>query len=449
MSLALLRRCFWEPLQLKIAGSPRLSYWKSLEKTQWYTKAQLEEIQWSRLRELWHFLWQQNRFYATRFRRAGLDIKSLVCPEDVRKLPFLTKREIRDNTEEMISDGYTADMLLHFKTGGSTGKALDIFVTEECSELRNACARRHDRWTGWEPGEAIGAAWGNPKLPRTAREKLLNSMVQPYIYLDTMSVSESSVLQFAAEWARAKPTMLFGHAHSLYLFANYVREMKLTNVLPKGILSTSMMLLPHERKTIEGVFGVKVTDRYGCEEVSLIGCECEQHDGLHMNIEHLVIEFVKDDGSYARPGEPGNIVVTDLMNKAMPFVRYRVEDVGIPLDRQCSCGRGLPLMGKVTGRVADFLVKRDGTRVAGISLIENTLTRMPGLDQLQIIQENLHQIRLNVVPGRTYTNDIGNALTDYFVDVFGKDVQVELQVVNAIQPEKSGKYRFSICRVQL
>jgi phenylacetate-CoA ligase len=91
----------------------------------------------------------------------------------------------------------------------------------------------------------------------------------------------------------------------------------------KGIISTSMMLLPHERKVIEKVFQCKVTDRYGCEEVSLIGCECEMHEGMHMNIEHLVIEFVKDDGSYAVPGEPGNIVVTDLMNYAMPFIRYK------------------------------------------------------------------------------------------------------------------------------
>jgi phenylacetate-CoA ligase len=223
--------------------------------------------------------------------------------------------------------------------------------------------------------------------------------------------------------------------------------MNFTKIRPKGILSTSMMLIPQERKTIEEVFGVKVTDRYGCEEVSLIGSECEQHDGLHMNIEHLVVEFVSDDGSYAGPGEPGNIVVTDLMNRAMPLVRYRVEDVGILLNRQCSCGRGMPLMGKVTGRVADFLVKQDGTKVAGISLIENTLTDMPGLDQLQIVQESLDHICLNVVPGQGYTTDVGNSLTGYFEGIFGKDVQVQLQLVAEIQPERSGKYRFSICRI--
>ncbi|NVN91797.1 MAG: phenylacetate--CoA ligase family protein [Desulfuromonadales bacterium] len=447
MNLVPLRRYFFEPLQLKIAGSPRISYWKTLEKTQWCTKSQLEEIQWRRLQELWHFLWENNKFYIAQFQKAGLNKESLSEPGDIRKLPLLSKKDIRDNVNDLISLGYDKNNLLHFKTGGSTGKALDIFVTEECSELRNACARRHDRWTGWELGEAIGAAWGNPKQPKTIKEKLINSFVQPYVYLDTMAVTEHSVHRFVADWKRVRPTMLFGHAHSLFVLAQKIDNMGIKGIEPVGILSTSMMLIPHERKVIEKVFGVKVTDRYGCEEVSLIGSECEQHDGLHMNIEHLVVEFVKDDGSYAGPGEPGSIVVTDLMNRAMPFVRYRVEDIGIPLDRQCSCGRGLPLMGKVTGRVADFLVKQDGTKVAGISLIENTLTYMPGLDQLQIVQERLDNFILNVVPGKDYTTDVGNSLVVYFKDVFGKDVQVKLQLVAEIQPEKSGKYRFSICRI--
>ena len=99
-----------------------------------------------------------------------------------------------------------------------------------------------------------------------------------------------------------------------------------------------------------------MTDRHGCEEFILIGCECEKHHGMHMNIEHLVIKFIKDDGTTAKAGEMGNIVVTDLMNFAMPFVRYKVEDVGMPLDRTCSCGLGLPLMDKIAGRVANFLV---------------------------------------------------------------------------------------------
>jgi phenylacetate-CoA ligase len=190
-----------------------------------------------------------------------------------------------------------------------------------------------------------------------------------------------------------------------------------------------------------------VTDRYGCEEVSLIASECEKHEGMHLNIEHLYIEFIKDDGFYASSGEPGSIVVTDLLNWAMPFIRYRVEDVGVPTDRKCSCGRGLPLMESITGRVADFLVKRDGTRIAGVSLIENTLTKIPGIDQLQIIQEDFGTITLNIVSGRLFDHSSKSELINYFSNLFGEDTVITLNDTNEIKPEASGKYRFSICRI--
>ena len=372
------RNIFYRLYSLK-NKSPRRKYWKELERTQFLSLQELQDIQWRRLQKLYAFLWENNSFYRSRYQKVGLDSDSITEPADIMKIPILTKSDIRSNCESMISNGFAAKSLLRFKTGGSTGKALDIYLSEECSEFRNACALRADRWTGWEPGEPIGAVWGNPKLPVTVKEKIFHNLLQPYIYLDTMAVSSDSVLNFARKWEKVQPTLLYGHAHSIFILAKYVQEIGCTQIRPNGILSTSMMLLGHERELIEKVFSCKVTDRYGCEEVSLIGCECEQHNGMHMNIEHLVIEFIKDDGTCAKAGEPGNIVVTDLMNFAMPFIRYKVEDVGVPMDTMCSCGRGLPLMGKVVGRVADFLLNKNGDRVAGISLIENTLTKMAGI----------------------------------------------------------------------
>lgn len=445
--LAALRRQVFEPLYHARTGSPRLAYWRELERTQYLSRAELEEIQWRRLRALWDYLWQHNSFYRNRFDRAGLQQSDLQEPADIRRLPILTKAEIRRQHGEMISAGYKPSQLLKFSTGGSTGKALDIFITEECSELRNACARRHDRWTGWQPGEPIGAAWGNPKLPDSVRSRLIDTLVQPMIYIDTMNISAQTVRDFASHWTRKKPTMLFGHAHSLYLLARELDRLSIDAVRPAGILSTSMMLLPHERSVIEEVFSCSVTDRYGCEEVSLIASECERHEGMHLNIEHLVIEFIDDDGDPVGAGEPGRIIVTDLMNMAMPFVRYQVEDVGVPLDSACPCGRGLPLMGSVTGRVADFLVRPDGSRVAGISLIENTLTKFPGIDQLQIIQEDMQRFTLNLVPGTEYSPESGRMLVSYMQEQFGNDARIDLHEIAGIAPEKSGKYRFSICKL--
>lgn len=445
--ISFVRRNIIEPLYSLMTATPKLRYWKELEKTQYLPEEILRARQWERLKSMLDYSYRNNRFYRKRFEEAGLRPSDIRTPDDMLRLPLLTKEEIRANMTDMLSDGFANESLLKFKTGGSTGKPLELYITEECSELRNACARRYDRWSGWEIGEPVGAVWGNPEFPTTLKSKLRNWLLSPTIYLDTMKINDASVMEFSKQWERAKPTLLFGHAHSIFILTSYLEKLNINSINPKAIISTSMMLLPHERRTIEEMFGIKVTDRYGCEEVSLIASECERHEGLHINIEHLFVEFLGPDGAPVRPGMLGRIVVTDLVNKAMPFIRYQVEDMGVPLDKRCSCGRGLPLMEGVAGRVADFLIKSDGTKVAGVSLIENTLTKIPGISQMQIVQESIQRIVLQVVPAYGFDAEEKEALVAYFKSLFGSEVRVECKILEEIKPERSGKYRFSICKV--
>lgn len=437
-----------ERLYFKARGSLRYDYWKQLEQTQYLPTDRLLAIQQRRLRRLMDFVYHQNAFYKKRFDDAGLTPIDIRGTGDLKKLPLLNKAQVRKHAEELISRPFSGTRLLKFKTGGSTGKALEFFISEPCSEIRNALARRNDRWSGWEVGEPVAAIWGNPVYPQGLKQHILGWMLIPYTYLDTMAVTDASVREFARQWKKVRPTLVFGHAHSIYLLAQYLDRLNIRHLRPKGIISSSMMLLPHERVLIERVFGTKVADRYGGEEVSLIASECERHEGLHINIEHLVVEFLKDDGTDAVPGELGHIVVTDLMNRAMPFIRYQVEDMGVLTGRKCSCGRGLPLMENVAGRVADFLLRDDGSQVAGISLIENTLTKIPGLDQMQIVQETSDRTDINLVPSADFTDSRKKELVDYFRTIFGKKADIRINVVDGIAPEPSGKYRFSICRIQ-
>jgi phenylacetate-CoA ligase len=206
--------------------------------------------------------------------------------------------------------------------------------------------------------------------------------------------------------------------------------------------------MPHERSAIENIFGLQVIDRYGCEEISLIASECEHHEGMHINIEHIFIEFIKSDGSHAKPGEEGTIVVTDLLNRAMPFIRYSVDDIGVPTDRRCSCGRGLPLMEKVIGRIADFLVRKDGSLVAGVSLIERTLTAIPGIKQMQIIQKAIDDIVVKIVKEESFGENSERKLEHELKKVLGNSANICIVFVKKVSQEKSGKYRFSISRVK-
>ena len=446
--LPYIRRKLIEPLWTLKTKSPLVSYWKTLEDSQYLPEDVLLQKQWVKLKELINYVYHYNKYYKYLFNKAGVAPDDIRGPDNVAKLPILTKEDIRSNYNALISEGYEKAKLLRSKTGGSTGTSLEIFRTEECNNLKIACARRSDRWSGWKPGEPIGAVWGNPPYPKSFKGRLRNWLISPYIYLDTINLNERSVFQFARKWQKVKPTLLFGHSHSLYLLALYVKNLKIDIIVPKAIISTSMMLMPHERKVIESVFGVKVFDRYGCEEVSLIAAECERHEGMHINIEHLFVEFIKPDGNYSKPGEEGEIVVTDLFNRAMPLIRYRVEDVGVPSGKHCSCGRGLPLMERVVGRVADFLVRKDGGLVAGVSLIERTLTAISGIRQMQIVQETIDDIVVKIVKQPPFSEKSEKKLVYEMKKALGNSVNLRLVFVEKILQEHSGKYNFSISHVK-
>jgi phenylacetate-CoA ligase len=441
-----LRRAVVEPLWATVVGSCLRRGWRQLEASQTQPSHVLMGRQWTALKDLLRFAWDNNSFYRHRLLAAGIAPDAIRTPSDFSRLPILEKREVMDHGHAMISNGFAPEYLIHAKTGGTTGRPLELVFTEEVSELRNACGRRHKRWAGWEVGEPVAWVWGNPDRPGTLRGALRAWLLDPVIYLDTMSVTVDTVRAFAEEWRRIRPTMIFGHAHSIFLLAEIVRRHSLENIKPNAIVSSSMMLLPHERRVIEQVFATEVFDMYGCEEVGMIACECERHEGLHINVDQLVVEVVDSNGVVVGPGQEGSVVVTDLLNRAMPLIRYRLEDIAEVAASPCSCGRGLPLLRRVTGRVADFLVTTDGRRVQGISLIENTLTRIPGLDQMQIEQPALRAIMVRVVKGKAFTSGTHRALVDYFTGVF-PGAQIDVEDVVEIPREANGKYRFSICRV--
>lgn len=421
---------------------------RELEKTQWMSREELEANQWVKLKDILQYAYENCAYYETIFKENKIIPEAVNSLENLLKVPILTKKLIQVNTDGIISKQYTKEALMSAKTGGSTGKSLRIYFDKQCQEMRNAAAIRSDRWAGWDLGDMRAAIWGNPPKADTLKKKIRSALYDRIVYLDTMDLNEKSMTEFIGIYRRYNPTVIFGHSHSIYIFAKFLEDRGISDLKPKGIISTSMMLLDHERALIERTFQCKVTNRYGCEEVGLIACECEKHDGMHLNIDHLYIEFIKDDGTPARPGEEGSIVVTDLINRGMPLIRYKVEDIGIPTDKKCSCGRGLPLMERVTGRVADFLVRKDGSLVAGVSLIERTLTAIKGIEQMQIVQEKVDEIVLNVVKMNGYDSNSEKQLIAEFRDVFGVDVNLKLNYMDKIPQESNGKFRFSICKIK-
>ena len=427
-------------------GAHRGRYLRELSASQWLNTDTLRQQQWERARAAVEYAFVHCPYYQERFAAGGFAGK-LRDGKNFRRLPLLTKRDIRENGDRLLSREFRREDLVETKTGGSTGVALKLYFDKRCQEMRNAAAMRSDQWAGWDIGMKVAAVWGNPPVADSLKAKLRNLLLDRTIYLDTMNIDETSVRRFVHEWQREDPRIIFGHSHSLYILAMFIQRLGLADLRPRGIISTSMMLLEPERRLIEEVFQCQVSDRYGCEEVSLIGSECERHEGLHLNLDHLVIEFLREDGTEAAPGEDARIVVTDLINRGMPLIRYEVGDRGVRSERICPCGRGLPLMERVTGRQADFLKRPDGALVAGVSLVERTLTAIPGIEQMQLVQDKLHQLCVKVVKDNRFNDQSEQSLRNEFREVFGEGVTVEIQYVPALDQTGAGKYRFAICNV--
>lgn len=428
--------------------SPYLLHARRLRRSQYQPVEKTRQDQWRRLQPLVRHAFETSPFWRERLGEAKLAPENLRDWEDYQRLPLLTKADLRARQQDLRSKCYANAPVHHRKTSGSTGVSVHVVVDDRAQQFHRACTLRSDEWSGWRFGERVGAAWGNPEyLKRGWRGRLRNALLDRAVFLDTLKLDEKSLAQFAEKLRRWPPSLLFGHAHSLYLFAEYVKANGPSDIRPRGILSTAMVLHDWERARIEEVFHCRVTNRYGCEEVGLIACECERHEGLHVNADALYFEVLRPDGTPAAAGEPGMVVVTDLHNFAMPLLRYQVGDMAVRADHPCSCGRTLPLLERVEGRIADYVVTPRGEMISGISLTENFAVLVPGVAQLQLVQEEVDEFLFRIVQSPEFGPASMETLASLVAERFGPEVRYRCEYLDRIPQEPSGKYRFCISKV--
>ncbi|MGL6073589.1 MAG: phenylacetate--CoA ligase family protein [Fimbriiglobus sp.] len=419
-------------------GSRHLRDLAWLERSQFESRAEIEARQLAMLQATLRHTYVTVPYYRQRWTAAGLHPDAVRSLNDLAAFPVLTKADIRAHNLELLSDAYKGQKLREKTTSGSTGVPLRIFLDERGAQFKTAMTLRSDEWSGWRRGQRVAKVWGNPEYRHEGwRGRLRNAIIDRAIYLDTIQLNDDRIREFVASLRDHRPGLLFGHAHSLYLVACRLKAMKIDDIRPNGIISTSMPLHDWQRSTIEQVFGTKATNRYGCEEVSLIACECERHEGLHLASESVFTEVEPD----------GKLLVTDLTNFAMPLIRYRVGDVVRLADKPCSCGRGLPMISKIEGREADYVLTPAGNLISGISLTENFAMHIPGVAQLQIIQESRTELRLKLVRGDGFTEASHRKITELVLSLFGPTMKHTVEFVDLIPQEPSGKYRFCISKV--
>jgi phenylacetate-CoA ligase len=444
---ALLIRHALFPAWVRKNRSARLSYLRELEKSQFYTEDAIRDLQWAQLKDLLAHAFERCPFYRRKFSAAGLrpgDIKSL---DDVAMIPTTSKREVQEHRLEFVAEGFRPRELVEDMTGGSTGSPTVFYYDRDRLDSRMAATFRHDRWARWDIGEKVALLWGAPRdtaAPVQLKYRLRDWIIGRRLTLDASVIDDDRMRDFARRLVEYQPHVIQAYANTMGLFARFLRNEGMNNIRPEGIICSAEVLTEENRRLIEETFSCPVFNRYGSREFAVIASECGgSGPGMHINAENLLVEVVDNEGPCV--GRDGEVVITDLKNRAMPLIRYRTMDVGRLVQGPCDCGRGLPLMELGGGRVTDFLVAAQGHRVSGIVVATYVITGVPGIRQVQFVQDRAGGVKVRLSRGPGWSEDSLGVLTARIRRFLGSSMSIDLEFVDEIPAETSGKYRFSIC----
>ena len=439
------------PIDVWRSGKGKLfQYLREFEASQHLPPDEIDQLNWVRLKSILQHAYTKIPFYRKSFDDVGMTPDVVQSENDLLRLPILEKRQVQDYLDELVVPDWPKDQLVIDQTGGSTGTPVRYYCSTDRRISREAATWRHNRWAGWEICDKAAALWGASRdlvPPQRLLSRVRSFFLDRQIVFNTAVFNESDALAFNERLKSYRPRCILGYANALVVFALMLKEKNVTAYSPFSIVSSAEMLPLESRKIIEDVFGCKVFNRYGSRETSVVASECDRHEGLHLMAEGLHVELVVD-GRHAKPGEMGEIIVTDLLNLPMPLIRYRIGDMASWSDKPCSCGRGLPMLAGLSGRVTDFLVTDNGSLCSGASLTALVVAYRPTLMQIQIDQERQGEVVFRIASGQ------GNPVPDDDLDFIraksniylGKGTKVEFEFVDEIPKTASGKSLFSISK---
>jgi phenylacetate-CoA ligase len=431
------------PLHERLKGHSTAARLRELEATQWWTSDRIEAARVDRLRALLAHACRHVPYYRRVFAGSELEPANVRSVADLARLPFLTKASIRANVDALKSDD--AGVLKRYNTGGSTGEPLVFYMGRNRISHDVAAKWRATRWWGVDIGDPEIVVWGSPielstqDRVRQVRDWLLRSRLLP-----AFEMSPANLDRFVTEIRRARPRMIFGYPSAFVHIAEHAkrRGQRLDDVGIQVAFVTSERLYDHQREQIAVAFGCQVANGYGGRDAGFVAHECPE-GGMHISAEDIVVEIVGSRGEVLPAGQPGEIVVTHLATRDFPFIRYRTGDMGVLDDRACPCGRGLPLLREIQGRTTDFVVAENGTVMHGLALIY-ILRDLPEIAAFKIVQESRQRVSVQVVSAAPIAEATEARIRKGFLARLGGGVDVVIERVESIPPERSGKYRYVV-----
>ncbi len=440
------RRILQPAWESGIRRRPLLDYWHQLEKLQWSSRDELEALQVTLLQKLLRHSWQNVPFYRKRMDQAGLGPDALRTLDDLRRLPILSRDEA--NTDPM-SRFSTAPPLATLRkvTSGSSGIPLTFGYDIDSDYWRQAVKMRGYGWAGFRPGDVTVHFWGAVAKKPSWKTKMwvqTDRKIRREIMFDCGTRGEPELLQVIELIKKYRPTMLICYTQAAADLARFVLErpnLRAWDTIP--VLCGAERLFPADRVVMEQAFGKGLFETYGSREGMLMAAETDSHEGLLVQMENLVVEIVVRgaDGRErpAEPGETGEVVVTDLHNFGMPFIRYANGDLATMGPKTpSSCGRKHMRLSGIDGRVTETLTDAKGKPVNG--LVFNVMFSTLGytVRQFQAVQHKDRSVTLRVVPNEMFDAGARKIVQDQ-AGKYLPGLPFKLEIVKEIATSPSGK----------
>lgn len=390
-------------------------------------------------------------YYRRLFDSNGVRPGDICRIDELQKLPLLGKSTVRENLSDLMSDNHDPKKILKITTSGSTGEPFVMYADQHQLEMRWAANLRGIEWTGYRFGDKQARLWHQTiGMSRTQIiREWFDALLSRRLFIPAYEMSDKNLAASVAKLKRHQPTLIDGYAESFNFLASYFKNHELEDIHPLGIVSSAQALTDQSRDAIEEAFGCEVFDKYGAREFSGIAYESDAHNGHLVTAENYIVEVITD-GRPAKPGEIGEVVITDLNNYCMPLIRYRIGDLAVAMDntKPSSYGRGLPRIGRIEGRTQSIIFCADGKYLPGTFFMHYFKDFENCIRQFQVIQEQVGSLTIRVVTAPYYTQfrltDALNGLKHHV----GETTKITVEFVGNIPLGCTGKHQATINKSQ-
>jgi phenylacetate-CoA ligase len=435
------------PLQEKLVNRPTFSYLKDLEKTQWYSRNDIEALQLKKLKILLESSKKHSPWHAGRIEKSDINLENLTLDE-FKKLPTMTRADIQQHGNEMAWHDVPGGCF-RYTTGGSSGQPL-IFNFGKSRQASDAAGRiRSRRWWGVNVGDPEVYLWGAPvELNKTDKVKTIRDRLLNQLVLNAFEMSPENMSIYLTAIQNFKPKCIYGYASSVALLATYARQNNRPLSLPdlKVVCTTGEPLYPEQRQLISEVFNVPVANEFGSRDIGFTAHE-NSHQQMLLMSESILLEILDHQDNPVKMGETGEAVMTGLCSEAQPFIRYRTGDMvklSSDLDKD---GRGLHVIEEVVGRNTDFLIHENGSIIHALAAIY-ILRETVGVEQFKITQQAINEFEVLILTNTFWNPASTKTIEEKFKSRFGKECKTHVQLVDKIPSEASGKIRQVVSKIQ-